>query len=144
MCSVVCDVIIFLVNCPRRHIFLPGLPSTTLPVRIIKFIKRAIEVPILRRVTLRDTWRRLPRDMCTRTALCWMYLQVRTEAGTKWTPFLQTTVSKSFSWMKVMVIWLKFHSDLFPGVQSSINHRFRKWFGEISHKYKSVINTNLS
>ena len=45
---------------------------------------------------------------------------------TKWPPFWQTTFSNAFSWMKRIKIGFKFHWNLFPGVQLTINqHWFR-------------------
>ena len=43
---------------------------------------------------------------------------------TKWPPFWQTIFSKAFSWMKIRKYRFKFHWNLFPGVQLTIN---RHW-----------------
>ena len=42
----------------------------------------------------------------------------------------QTTVPNAFSWMKIYEFRLKFHWNLFPGVQLTIfQHWFRWWLG---------------
>ena len=38
-------------------------------------------------------------------------------ADTKWQPFLKTTFSIMFSCLKFVVLWFKFHWDLFPRVR---------------------------
>ena len=49
---------------------------------------------------------------------------------TKWLPFWQTTFWNAFTWMKVIKFRFKFHWNLFPGVQLTINqHWFRQWIG---------------
>ena len=48
---------------------------------------------------------------------------------TKWWPFWQTT-SNAFTWMKMIEFGLKFHWNLFTGVQLTISqHWFRWWVG---------------
>ena len=47
------------------------------------------------------------------------------ESRTKWQPFLQTTFSNPFSWMKMVGFRFKFHWNLFPEVQLTMNHH---WF----------------
>ena len=42
----------------------------------------------------------------------------------------QTLISNALIWMKTVVFWLKFHWNLFPRVQLTINrHCFRYWLG---------------
>ena len=49
---------------------------------------------------------------------------------TKWPKFRQMTFSNAFSWMKIIEFRVKFHWNLFPGVQSTISqHWFRWWLG---------------
>ena len=52
------------------------------------------------------------------TLTCWGQNKIAT--------VLQTTFSKSFSWIKIVLFWLKFHWTLFPRVQLILNqHLFR-------------------
>ena len=44
------------------------------------------------------------------------------EAETKWPTFSWWHFSSAFSWLKIVVFWLKFHSNLFPRVQLAIFH----------------------
>ena len=47
---------------------------------------------------------------------------------TKWPPIWQTTFSVAISWMKMIEFWLKFHWNMFPGVELTISqHWFRQW-----------------
>ena len=49
---------------------------------------------------------------------------------TKWPPLWQTTFSNTFSWMKMIKFRFKFHWNLFPWVQLTMNqHWFRYWLG---------------
>ena len=48
------------------------------------------------------------------------------EAETRWPPWLQTTFSNAFSWMKIVIFQIKFHWSLFLRVQLTIcQHWFR-------------------
>ena len=48
----------------------------------------------------------------------------------KMTAKLQTTFSTTFSWMKIVLFWIKCHWSLFPRVQLIIfQHSFRWWLG---------------
>ena len=43
---------------------------------------------------------------------------------------LLTTFSNTFSWLKMIAFWFKFHWNLFPIIQLTTSHRgFRKWHG---------------
>ena len=60
----------------------------------------------------------------------------------KMTAILQTTVSNAFSWMKMFEFSLKFHWNLFPGVQLTI---FQHWFkdnGLAPNRWQAIIWTS--
>ena len=63
----------------------------------------------------------------------WILVPTSFNSSSRWTncpPFWQTKFRDTFSWMKMTEFRIKFHWNLFPGLQLTINpHWFMHWLG---------------
>ena len=69
-------------------------------------------------------------DFFTWDGVQWSWASLTHWGQDKMAAIFQTMFSNAFSWMRILVFWLKFHWSLFPRVQLTIfQHWFRKWLG---------------
>ena len=112
---------------PKRHInkWVRIIPTITVGQR-----KKVTAVTFFRCPTV--TMKRMWSNSASKCHVPW-YCQLSMgmpdyliSPWTKWPTSWQTTISDAFSWMKMIEFKFKFHWNLFPGVQLTINqHWFR-------------------